>query len=201
MGKAWPEGFPPDVPCIYWSSHIATENRLLARSLMNMLNRTGPSTDPWGTPPVTGLQPDSARLIMTLGVLILSEFCVHLTVPSSNPHFLSLPVRMLWETVSNALLKSRQTTSTALPSSTQPVTPAQKAVSQEPCGWWRSGQPCPRDQPCRQQPQECMPGHELTQEMEPGETLPMHVPKIAPLLHKVNNQTALTASKPGYIYT
>jgi len=36
------------------------------RSLMKMLNKTGPSTDPWGTPVVTDLQPDSAPWITTL---------------------------------------------------------------------------------------------------------------------------------------
>jgi len=29
-----------------------------SRSLMKKLNKTGPSTDPWGTPLVTGLQLD-----------------------------------------------------------------------------------------------------------------------------------------------
>ena len=37
------------------------------------------------------------------------------------PHFLSFITRMLWEAVSNALLKSRYTASTALPASTQSV--------------------------------------------------------------------------------
>jgi len=33
---------------------------------MKKLNKTGPSTDPWGTPLVTSLQPDSAPLMTTL---------------------------------------------------------------------------------------------------------------------------------------
>ena len=33
-----------------------------SRSLMKKLNKTGPSTDPWGTPLVTGLQLDTALL-------------------------------------------------------------------------------------------------------------------------------------------
>jgi len=37
-----------------------------SRSLMKKLNKTGPSTDPWGTPLVTGLQLDSAPLMTTL---------------------------------------------------------------------------------------------------------------------------------------
>ncbi|XP_068768670.1 matrix metalloproteinase-24-like isoform X2 [Struthio camelus] len=35
-------------------------------SLMNTLNKTGPRTDPWGTPLATGLQLDSAPLSTSL---------------------------------------------------------------------------------------------------------------------------------------
>jgi len=86
------------------------------RSLMKKLNKTGPSIDPLGTPLVTSLQLDSELLITTLWVLPFSQFSIHLTDHSSSLHFLSFPRRILWETVSKALLKSRQTTSTALPS-------------------------------------------------------------------------------------
>jgi len=34
------------------------------------LNKTGLSTDPWGTPLVTGLQLDSAQIVQFLGGLI-----------------------------------------------------------------------------------------------------------------------------------
>ena len=37
-----------------------------SRLLMKKLNKTGPSTDPWGTPLVTGLLLDSAPLMTTL---------------------------------------------------------------------------------------------------------------------------------------
>ena len=46
---------------------------------MKKLNKTGPSTDPWGTPLVTSLQPDSAPLMPTLWVLPFSQFSIHFT--------------------------------------------------------------------------------------------------------------------------
>ncbi|XP_048782344.1 uncharacterized protein LOC125684319 isoform X1 [Lagopus muta] len=78
-----------------------------SRSLMKMLNKSGPSTDPWGTPLVTGLQPDSALPTTTLCALPVSQFSTHLTVHSSIPHLLSFVTRMWWGTASKALLKSR----------------------------------------------------------------------------------------------
>jgi len=57
-------------------------------SLMKKLNKIGPSTDPWGTLQVTGLQLDSAPLMTTLRALPFSQFSVHLTVYSSSPRFL-----------------------------------------------------------------------------------------------------------------
>jgi len=81
---------------------------------MKMLNKTEPSIDPWGIPLVTGLQPDSALLMIILWTLLVSQFSICLIVHLSIPCFLSFITRMLWEMVSNALLTSRYTTSTAL---------------------------------------------------------------------------------------
>jgi len=55
-----------------------------SRSLMKMLNRTGPGIDPWGTPLVTGLQPDFMLLITMLWAQPFSQFSVHLAVCSCN---------------------------------------------------------------------------------------------------------------------
>ena len=91
--------------CIYHSSQFCVISKLgevhsnsSSRSLMNKLNKTGPSTDPWGTPLVTSLQLDSVPLMTTLWVLPFSQFSIHCTDHSSSPQFLSFPRRMLWET-------------------------------------------------------------------------------------------------------
>lgn len=72
------------------------------------------STEPLGTPLETGLQWDPVRLITVLGDLRfklrkfeLDEWSVrlHLTVHSSSPYFLSLPMRTIPETMSKSLLK------------------------------------------------------------------------------------------------
>lgn len=78
-------------------------------------------TDPWRTPLVRGLQPDSVPLMTILWALPVSQFSFYLTIQSSTPQFLSFITRMLWEMVSDTLPKSRYTTFTALPQSTKPV--------------------------------------------------------------------------------
>ena len=55
-----------------------------SRSLMKKLNKTGPSTDPWGTSLVTSLQLDSAPLITTLWVLPFSQFSIHCDLINEN---------------------------------------------------------------------------------------------------------------------
>jgi len=47
-----------------------------SRSCINKLNKTGLSTDPWGTPLATDFQPDSTSLITTLWALPFSQFSV-----------------------------------------------------------------------------------------------------------------------------
>jgi len=39
---------------------------------MNTLNRTGPSTDPWGTPPVTGLSAADDNLLSSANQPVLN---------------------------------------------------------------------------------------------------------------------------------
>lgn len=89
------------------------------QSLMNKLNNIGTSVEPQRT--VACFRLDPVPLITTLWVLLFSHFSIHLTAHSSNPHFLSLLMRMLWKTELKALLKLRLTVSTALPSSLQAV--------------------------------------------------------------------------------
>ena len=73
--------------CISHSSSFVSSANLLrvhsnssSRSLMNKLNKTGPSTDPWGTPLVTGLQPDSLPLMTVLE----GSFCLLSLGPPFN---------------------------------------------------------------------------------------------------------------------
>lgn len=74
-----------------------------SRSVMKTLTETGPHPDHWGTPQTLGLQVDSAPLITTLRALPFTQFSIHLTLHSSNPHFLSFPTRIFRETASKAL--------------------------------------------------------------------------------------------------
>lgn len=83
------------------------------RSLMRMLNRTGPNIDPSCTQPVTNLQLRAAdqRPWAQPG----RQPSVHLTISSSSPNFSSFSTRILEETMSKASLKSRYMVHTALP--------------------------------------------------------------------------------------
>ncbi|KAK4828690.1 LOW QUALITY PROTEIN: hypothetical protein QYF61_000528 [Mycteria americana] len=60
------------------------------RSLMKMLNRTGPNIDPWGALLVNGLQLDFIPLITTFWTQPFSQFSVHLTVCLPSPSTASL---------------------------------------------------------------------------------------------------------------
>lgn len=75
----------------------------------------------------TDLQLHPVLWITILCALPLDQLSICATVHSFNPYFPSLPMKMLWEAVSKALLKPRET-STSLPSSTWSVMPLYKAV-------------------------------------------------------------------------
>ena len=73
-------------------------------SLMEMLSRTGPSIDPWGTLVVTGLQLDFVPLITTLWAWPFRQF-------SNPPHCLHVqPVhqQLLYEDVMGDCVKESQ---------------------------------------------------------------------------------------------
>ncbi|KAK4825951.1 hypothetical protein QYF61_003469 [Mycteria americana] len=72
-----------------------------------MLNRIRPSTDPWGTLLFPGLQLDFVPLIATLWGWLFRQFSINLTISSPSPYFISFSMRILPETVSKALLKSK----------------------------------------------------------------------------------------------
>lgn len=64
------------------------------KSLMRLLDSTGPSVDSWDTPPVACLQLDFVPLFTTLSVWPFL-FSIHLTVHWSKPYIVSLSMRML----------------------------------------------------------------------------------------------------------
>ena len=117
---AQPAGMSATPPSIVsWANFLRVDSIPSSRSLTRMLNMIGPSYHLWTTLLVTGLQLDTMPPITTLWALPVSQFSTYLTFHSSILYFLSFMASMLWETVLNALLKSRYTTFTALPASTQ----------------------------------------------------------------------------------
>ena len=89
----------------------------LSMSPISIRNRRGPITEPWGTPDKTGLREDLTPLTTTVWDRLLRKLFSHW--PSCPPmamassFFRVIPLSSL----SNALVKSRYMTSTALPSS------------------------------------------------------------------------------------
>ncbi|KAK4832380.1 LOW QUALITY PROTEIN: hypothetical protein QYF61_022235 [Mycteria americana] len=57
----------------------------LSRSLIKILNRTGPNTEPWGTPLVTGHQLEQTPFTTTLWVQLSSQFFTQRRVHPSKP--------------------------------------------------------------------------------------------------------------------
>ena len=63
---AQPSGVSATPPSFVSSANLLQVHSIPSSlSLMSKLNKTGPSTDPWGTPLVTSLQLDSAPLMTT----------------------------------------------------------------------------------------------------------------------------------------
>jgi len=103
--------------CISHSSQCCITSKLAEGALCSIIqiicqevSSIGPSVEPWGTPLVTCLPLDFVPLFTTLWSQSFSQFSVHLPDHLYNPYFVSLSVMILWETVSKALLKPRQTT-------------------------------------------------------------------------------------------
>ena len=72
---------------------------------MKIFNSIGPSTDPGGTPLGTGFRLEPLTIPLWTGPS--SQFLIRLTVHPSNPYLSNLEARMLGETVSKAVQKSR----------------------------------------------------------------------------------------------
>jgi len=72
---------------------------------LKLLNKMGPCSDPWGTPLVTGRQLDFTKyypLVTALYTVLYPE-----KVYQSRQWAASFLKRILWKTVSKAMLKSR----------------------------------------------------------------------------------------------
>ena len=68
-----------------------------------MMNRSGPSTEPWGTPEITRIQCENFPLITTLCILSFNQPSIHFTVFSSIPSALTLIKSLFIGTLSKAL--------------------------------------------------------------------------------------------------
>ncbi|PKU42357.1 rna-directed dna polymerase from mobile element jockey- hypothetical protein [Limosa lapponica baueri] len=92
-------GVSASPPSLVSSANLLRIHSVLSsRSLINMLNKTGPSIDPWGTPLVTGLQLDPAPSITTL-VVIKSQELMVFTATASPQESQTLEVReKVWRT-------------------------------------------------------------------------------------------------------
>ena len=55
-------------------NNFAFDERPLARSLIYIKNRSGPSMEPWGTPAVTSAQEEDCPLSTALCLLFLKKF-------------------------------------------------------------------------------------------------------------------------------
>ena len=75
---------------------------------------------------MTGHQLDLTPFTTTLWAWPSGQFFTQQRVYLSKPHDASFLRKILWETLSKALLKSRYTTSTTFPSSTRRVTRSQE---------------------------------------------------------------------------
>jgi len=78
-----------------------------SRSSVKILNRTGPSTSPWGATLITSHQLGLTPFTTIQWAWPSGQFFTQQRVYMSKLWASSFSTRMLWETVSVALLKSR----------------------------------------------------------------------------------------------
>ena len=83
----------------------------LAMSLMNMRNKIGPNTEPWGTPDVTEHSSDVKPSTTTRWVRSARNDSIHLTASGWRLQCFSFSNSFRWETLSKALLKLSTATS------------------------------------------------------------------------------------------
>ena len=91
-----------DVPSTYF--HL--RSWWVAKSLIMMRNNNGPSTVPWGTPPLVADQSDVTPQTLALWILPVRKSITQFTMDSSMPSWRIFLMSTLWFIQSNALLKS-----------------------------------------------------------------------------------------------
>ena len=90
------------------SANLNTELTMsVSRSLMKMRNKTGPRTDPCGTPLVTNLHIEYWSLMHTRCFLPLNQLLIHSQTLPLIPWLATLSNSLMCGTLSNAFAKSR----------------------------------------------------------------------------------------------
>ena len=99
-----------DLMCRYMrqssANNLINDKMLVAMSLMNNMNRSGPNTVPWGTSESTVESDDLSPSTTTAWVRLVSQFSIQVWVDPWIPYHPSLYRTLLWATTSNALEKS-----------------------------------------------------------------------------------------------
>lgn len=90
-------------------------------------NMTVPSTDPWGTPLVTGLQLDLMLLFTNIWAQPIRQFSAYLIFHFSNLYFVSLPTRVLGDSMKN-IIQLKLNNIHCSPSSTKAVISLYKVI-------------------------------------------------------------------------
>ena len=98
------------------ANSFVTLTILSGKSLMYITKRSGPKTDPWGTPLKTSVHLELASPIITLCLLKLRKSSNHLAISSVTPYPFILWTNLRWGTKSKAFAKSNSISSTLLPS-------------------------------------------------------------------------------------
>jgi len=98
------------------ANKLTVDVKLSAMSFMQNRKSQGPSTDPWGTPEITGTQPEEAPSTRTDCERSLRKFPIQVFVLSSMPYILNFSTKRLCSTLSKALEKSRTQMSVWSPS-------------------------------------------------------------------------------------
>lgn len=87
----------------------------LGRSFIYMRKSKGPSTEPWGTPDVTGTSVEHSPSSKTFCDLPRTKDLIHVTACLFTPYSCNLKSNFRWLTLSNTLLKSKRIRSVCWP--------------------------------------------------------------------------------------
>lgn len=88
------------------ANNFILHSMLLVMSLINIKNKTGPSTDPCGTPDVTGTFLDGMFSITTNWDLSNKKSLIQVVIAPFPSTVSSFAISFMWQTESNALARS-----------------------------------------------------------------------------------------------